>query len=164
MKRVLSIDQSSRVTGYAIFDNKNLVTFGHFSIPANKTMGQRLESFFNHLKDLLEKYNIQTLYFEGIQYQNNAETFKKLAMIQGIVFYCSQVLKISSKELTPSHWRKILKEKNKISFGRARAEQKENAQKFVKEYFNKEATEDECDAICLGLAALYEEDSLKSAF
>ena len=63
MKRVLSIDQSSRVTGYAIFDNKNLVTFGHFSIPANKTMGQRLESFFNHLKDLLEKYNIQTLYF-----------------------------------------------------------------------------------------------------
>lgn len=103
MKRVLSIDQSSRVTGYAIFDNKNLVTFGHFSIPANKTMGQRLESFFNHLKDLLEKYNVQTLYFEGIQYQNNAETFKKLAMIQGIVFYCSQVLKISSKELTPSH-------------------------------------------------------------
>ena len=164
MKRTLALDQSSRITGYAIFDNKNLVEVGHFSIPANKTMGQRLKLFYNHLKSLIIAYNIEEIFFEGIQYQNNAETFKKLAMVQGIVFYCTEKLKKPSKELTPSHWRSILKEKHNVSFGRNRVDQKKNAQKFVKEQFNKVATEDECDAICLGLAALYEKDSLKSAF
>lgn len=164
MLRTLAIDQSSRMTGYAIFDNKNLVTFGHFSIPANKALGQRLESFYIHLKNLIDVYNIEEVYFEGIQHQGNVETYKKLAMIQGMIYYCTQVLKIPCKELAPSHWRSIIKEKYKINFGRARAEQKATAKKFVKDHLQKEATEDECDAICLGLAALYEKDKQKSVF
>lgn len=164
MRRTIAIDQSSRVTGYAVFDNKNLVTFGHFSIPANKTLGQRLEGFFIKLKNLIEVYNAEEVYFEGIQRQQNVETFKKLAMIQGIVYYCTQVLRVPCKELAPSHWRSVIKEKYRINFGKVRAEQKQKAQKFVKDHFQIDATEDECDAICLGLAALYEEDKHKSAF
>ena len=164
MQRTMAIDQSSRTTGWAIYDNKNLVTFGHFSVPANKTIGQRLEAFYTRLKNLIETYNIEELFFEGIQYQNNAETYKKLAMIQGIVFYCSQILKIPCTELTPSHWRSIIKTKHKINFGKTRIEQKQQAQKFVQEYFKESPTEDECDAICLGLAGLYEKDQRKSAF
>lgn len=163
MKRTLAIDQSSRVTGYAIYDNKNLITFGHFSIPANKTIGQRLDGFYNKLSELIDKYNIQHLYYEGIQYQNNAETYKKLAMIQAMVIYTCYP-NLPCTELTPSHWRSIIKEKHKINFGRTRIEQKQKAKDFVKEYFNETPTEDECDAICLGLAALYEEENSKSAF
>jgi Asp/Glu/hydantoin racemase len=57
-----------------------------------------------------------------------------------------------------------LSEKHKIKFGRTRAEQKQKAQEFVKEFFNKKVTEDEADAICLGYAGVLEDEQSKSAF
>ena len=165
MRRTMSIDQSSRVTGWAIYDNERLTEWGHFPIPANKTMGQRLKLFHQHLVELLDFYNVEQLYFEGIQLQNgNAETYKKLAMIQAIVFFTCDIKQVPCTELMPSHWRKIIGEKHNWKFGRSRAEQKQKAAEFVKKQFNVCPTEDECDAICLGLAGIYEEKSHKSAF
>lgn len=162
MKRIMSLDQSSRVTGWAIYDNKNLIAFGHFSIPANKIMQQRLRSFVTYLNDLIEKYHPEKIYYEGIQYQSNIETYKKLAYIQAMIIYFSSSIPIM--ELAPSHWRSIIKDKHGIKFGRSRAEQKQKAQDFVKEFFNKEVTEDEADAICLGLAGVLEDEKNRSAF
>ena len=42
--------------------------------------------------------------------------------------------------------------------------QKAAAKEFVKTFFNIEATEDECDAVCLGLAGIIEREGNKSAF
>jgi len=164
MRRILSFDQSSRTTAYAVFDNKKLITFGHFSIPANKTIGKRLESFLKHFNELIEKYHPEEIYFEGIQYQNNAETYKKLAMIQGIIYYWCTSINIPHTELTPSHWRSIIRDKYGIKFGRSRAEQKSQAKKFIEDEFKLSPTEDECDAICLGLAGVIENEKTKSAF
>lgn len=163
MFRTLAIDQASRITGWAVYDNKQLIAHGHFSISANKTIAERLDSFGEELFDLLEKYHPQKLYYEGIQYQNNAETYKKLAMIQAIVIYTCYG-NVPCTELAPSHWRSILSEKYKIKFGRTRAEQKQKAQEFVKEFFHKKVTEDEADAICLGYAGVLEDEQSKSAF
>ena len=163
MRRTLAVDQASRVTGWAVYDNKNLIAYGHFSIPANKTIGQRLDLFCDKLFDLIKKYNAEKLYYEGIQYQNNIETYKKLAMIQAMVIYtCFD--EIPCMELTPSHWRSIIKDKHGTKFGRSRTEQKEKAKEFVKTYFDKEVTEDEADAICLGYAGVLEDEKNKSAF
>ena len=164
MRRTMALDQASRTTGWAIYDNKNLVTSGHFSIPANKTMQQRLISFVNHLSELIEKYNVEKIYYEGIQYQNNIETYKKLAYIQAMIIYTTTIDNIPILELSPSHWRSIIKDKNGIKFGRFRIEQKQKAQEFVKEFFDKEVTEDEADAICLGYAGVLEDEKTKSAF
>ena len=103
MKRTLAFDQSSKVTGYAVYDNQNLVTFGHFSIPANKIIQERLETFIYKIDVLIQKYHPEKVYFEGIQYQSNAETYKKLAMIQAMLLYKSAQDKIPIQELTPSH-------------------------------------------------------------
>lgn len=164
MRRTLALDQASRVTGWAIYDNKNLVTSGHFSIAANKTMQQRLLSFIDHLNELINKYNVEKIYYEGIQYQNNIETYKKLAYIQAMIIYNTTVHNLPILELTPSHWRSLIKDKHGVKFGRSRAEQKKKAQEFVKEYFNIDATEDEADAICLGYAGILEDEKNKSAF
>lgn len=164
MRRTLALDQASRTTGWAIFDNKQLVTAGHFSIPANKTMQQRLLSFVNHLHDLVNKYHVEKIYYEGIQYQNNIETYKKLAYIQAMIIYNTALDNKPLLELSPSHWRSVIKDKHGIKFGRSRTEQKQKAQEFVKEFFNKDVTEDEADAICLGYAGVLEDEKTKSAF
>lgn len=164
MRRTLALDQASRVTGWAVFDNKTLIESGHFSIPANKTMQQRLLSFIEHLEELIVKYHVEKIYYEGIQYQSNIETYKKLAYIQAMIIYNTAISKVPILELAPSHWRSIIKEKHGIKFGRSRAEQKQKSQDFVKDFFNKIVTEDEADAICLGYAGILEDEKLKSAF
>lgn len=164
MRRTLALDQASRTTGWAIYDNKNLITSGHFSIPANKTMQQRLISFVDHLQDLITKYHVEKIYYEGIQYQSNIETYKKLAYIQAMIIYNAASDNIPILELTPSHWRSVIKDKHGIKFGRSRTEQKQKAQEFVKDFFNQNVTEDEADAICLGYAGILEDEKTKSAF
>lgn len=164
MRRTLALDQASRTTGWAVFDNKKLIGFGHFSISANKSMGERLDSFIREFNILIETYHPEKIYFEGIQYQNNAETYKKLAMIQAMVIYWSRQKQIENLELTPSHWRSIIKDKHGIKFGRTRAEQKAKSKQFVEDNFKSFASEDEADAICLGYAGILEDEKLKSAF
>lgn len=165
MRRVLSLDQASRTTGWAVFDNKSLIAFGHFSIAANKDIGQRLHKFTDELNSLIDKYHPEKIYFEGIQYQNNIETYKKLAFIQAVLIYAiTGSQKIENKELSPSHWRSLIKDKHGIKFGRSRTEQKKKSQEFVKAQFNQEVTEDEADAICLGYAGILEDEKFKSAF
>lgn len=162
MRRTLALDQASRTTGWAVYDNKTLIASGHFSIPANKIMKDRLYSFVIYLNDLIEQYHPEKIYYEGIQYQSNIETYKKLAYIQAMIIYFSSSIPIT--ELSPSHWRSIIKDKHGIKFGRARAEQKKKAQEFVKNFFDKDVTEDEADAICLGYAGILEDEKTKSAF
>ena len=66
--------------------------------------------------------------------------------------------------LAPSHWRSILKSPFGIGFGRSRAEQKKSARGFVKDHYNIDVSEDEADAICIGIAGIIEKNSKKSAF
>lgn len=162
MRRTLALDQSSRITGWAVFDNETLIASGHFSIPANKIMRDRLNLFVIHLDELVNKYHPEKIYYEGIQYQSNIETYKKLAYIQAMIIYYSTNIPIT--ELSPSHWRSIIKDKHKVKFGRSRNEQKQKAQEFVKNFFDKDVTEDEADAICLGYAGILEDEKNKSAF
>lgn len=160
----LSLDQSSRITGWAVFEDKKLTDCGQFVIKANKTMQERLNDFISELEILITTFKPDKIFYEGIQYQSNAETYKKLAYIQAMIIFCTNVLNIEIEELSPSHWRSILKDEFNWKFGRARAEQKEKSQSFVEKYFNIIASEDTCDAICLGYAGIVEENKNKSAF
>ena len=66
-------------------------------------MQQRLLSFVNHLHDLINKYHVEKIYYEGIQYQNNIETYKKLAYIQAMIIYNTALDNKPLLELSPSH-------------------------------------------------------------
>lgn len=160
----LALDQSSRTTGWAIFEDKKVTNYGQFSVKSNKSIQERLDDFVTEFEILITTFNPDKIFYEGIQYQSNAETYKKLAYIQAMIIFCTNVLNIEIKELTPSHWRSILREEYKWNFGRSRKDQKMNARKFVNSYFNIIASEDTCDAICLGFAGILEEEKNKSAF
>ena len=160
----LALDQALQTTGWAIFNDGQLVNHGHFSIPANKPIEQRLLMIMKKLSELENEFEFENLFFEDIQSQQNKETYKKLAYVQAAILIWCYNTNHKFTILSPSHWRSILKDKYKINFGRARAEQKKAAQELVRQRFQIEATEDECDAICIGLAGLIENQKTKSAF
>ena len=160
----LSLDQAMRTTGWAIFENKDLKQYGNFTIPGNIPLEQRLNQFIKELNDLYREYEFDELFFEDIQNQNNNETYKKLAYVQATIIIWCYNNNIKFHILPPSHWRSVLKERCGISFGRKREEQKQVAIQFIEQWFKKNVTTDEADAICLGYAGILESKNAQSAF
>lgn len=163
--RLLALDQASRVTGVAIFDDDKLVKYGTFEIKSNQELGKRLTQFLENLDKLYAAYHFDAVAYEDIQLQmGNVETYKKLAYIQAMILFWCEKHEKNLYCLSPSHWRKILKDKYGMSWGRKRIEQKQTAIDFIQEHYEKEVDSDTADAICIGCAANIEINKNKSAF
>ena len=163
--RLLALDQASRVTGVAIFDDDKLIKYGTFEIKSNQELGKRLTQFLENLDKLYAAYHFDAVAYEDIQLQmGNVETYKKLAYIQAMILFWCEKHEKNLYCLSPSHWRKILKDKYGMSWGRKRAEQKQTAIDFIQEHYKKEVDSDTADAICIGCAANIEINKNKSAF
>lgn len=163
--RFLALDQASRVTGVAIFDDDKLVKYGTFEIKSNQELGKRLTHFLENLDKLYAAYHFDAVAYEDIQLQmGNVETYKRLAYVQAMILFWCEKHEKNLYCLSPSHWRKILKDKYGMSWGRKRAEQKQTAIDFIQEHYEKEVDSDTADAICIGCAANIEINRTESAF
>ena len=163
--RLLALDQASRVTGVAIFDDDKLLKYGTFEIKSNQELGKRLTQFLENLDKLYAAYHLDAVAYEDIQLQmGNVETYKKLAYIQAMILFWCEKHEKNLYCLSPSHWRKVLKDKYGMSWGRKRVEQKQTAIDFIQEHYEKEVDSDTADAICIGCAANIEINRTESAF
>lgn len=163
--RLLALDQASRVTGVAIFDDDKLIKYGTFEIKSNQELGKRLTQFLENLDKLYAAYHFDAIAYEDIQLQmGNVETYKKLAYIQAMILFWCEKHEKNLYCLSPSHWRKVLKDKYGMSWGRKRAEQKQTAIDFIQEHYKKKVDSDTADAICIGCAANIEINKTESAF
>lgn len=151
MAKILALDQASKCSGWSVFINEELKDWGHLNTN-QEDIGERLLTIHNFIKDKVQEWNIDTIIFEDIQLQssvgNNVKTFKVLANVYGVVLMTAVELNKKYKVIPSSTWKSKLQIK-----GRTRPEQKRNAQKFVFEKYGIKATQDECDAICIGTCA-----------
>lgn len=148
--KILALDQSTRITGWAVFADDALQEYGKFDAEnAGADIGKRLTYIRTKVQSLIEKHDIQKVVFEEIQLQNtvgnNVVTYKKLAYVQAIIIQLLDEIKMPYEIVASSSWKSTLGIK-----GRARAEQKKNAQIYINTSYGIKATQDECDAICIG--------------
>lgn len=164
---LLALDQAAKISGATVFDKttEKPIDILTWTIKDKGDMGQRLHDFLRELNKVYKQHPFTELVFEDIQLQaGNVKTFKTLAYIQAtIILWCAKN-EIPYTIMSPSHWRKVLKEKYDVTWGRSRKEQKAAAQELVKQLTNQDFTEDECDSFCIGLAYLAEQGKAKSAF
>lgn len=158
--RILALDQSSRVSGYAIFDGDDLIDSGKFTVD-DSDIGIRLVKIRNKVEELIDKNKIDLVAFEDIQLQankgpTNVTTYKVLAEVFGVLEELCSEKKISYRIVHSQTWKSVLNIK-----GSERSTQKKNAQEYVLKTYGKKVSQDESDAICLGTSVVKEE---KSAF
>lgn len=146
--KMLALDQASRTSGFAIFEDNKLIKYGKFTFE-DPDFGVRLMKIRNKVQSLIEEFSIDKVVFEDIQLQDNVDTFKKLAEVFGVIFELVTELNIPHEAILSTSWKSTLKIK-----GTKRPEQKKNAQLWVNENYNIKPTQDECDAICIGVHAL----------
>lgn len=148
MSRLLALDQASKVTGWAIFEDGELKSYGKISLDDPNT-DIRLVQLRQDIQTLVADYNIDEVIFEDIQQQNNVannvQTFKVLAEVYGVVSELLQEIQIPHSTVLAASWKSTLGIK-----GRTRAEQKKNAQLYVEQSYGIHVIQDIADAVCIG--------------
>lgn len=158
MQNILALDQASRTSGFAVFQEDQLIASGTFTFD-DDSFSLRLVKIRNKVISLIEQYNINKILLEDIQLQgqtNNVETYRKLAEVRGVLSELACEMKIPHEIIHSQTWKSTLDIK-----GRDRATQKRNAQAFVATTYGKKVSQDESDAICIGSHYI---KSNKSAF
>ena len=145
---ILALDQSSRITGYAIFRNGELYSHGKFEV-TDDDVGKRLNKIRDKIAELIADFDIDEVILEDIymdnHHVNNVSTFKILAEVFGVIYELATELGLKTQAILAGTWKSTCGVK-----GKTRPEQKRNAQQFVIDTYNIKATQDECDAICIG--------------
>jgi len=143
-QRIIALDNATHITGWAVFDNTQLVSYGKYTTQ-DKDTSDRILEMGDWLSNLLVKWEPNTIILEDIQQQNNVSTFKVLAKLQGVLEYISKKNGVEYYIISPATWKH-----NAQVQGRTRIDQKRSAQLIVNKIYGVQATQDECDAILLG--------------
>lgn len=149
--RVLALDAATNITGYSIYDDRDLVSYGTF-----KTSGEKAEERIHEVKEWLKAAiaawepdfvgieNIQLQSFGNNQYQ--VETYRVLANLQGVLIDTLFEACIDHDLVSVNTWRNYCN----VGQGTGRENKKKQAQDKVKLWYNQNCTQDEADAICIG--------------
>ena len=147
--KLLALDQATRTTGYAVFNDGVPIVIGHFTITKDD-FAERLVEIRNTVIKLIEEHDIDTVAFEDIQLQNNVvqnvKTFKMLAEVFGVILELLQERKMTYYVVAPNVWKATFK-----IAGRGREAEKKLAQKYVLDEYGMKCTQDEADAACIGI-------------
>lgn len=147
---MISFDQSSSVTGYAVFEDGKYIRSGTIDLSMNHDAKSRLKSMMMLINGMICSTGASRVVIEDIQQQTNSSTYKMLAQLQGAIMYYCYENQIKFSTIAPVSWRK------RLGFEQGRKVRryalKLQSVKYVSEHLGKKVNDDEADAICVGLA------------
>lgn len=150
--KILSFDQSTRVSGWSLFENNKYVCSG--VVDMSKSELDTAERSFEMAKSLwkiIKKYKPDRLILEETSQQSNAKVLIVLSRLQGMIIGYAEAHGVNVHILLPTQWRKQLgfSQGSKVK----RAELKEQSANYIKENYGFNLSEDENEAICINEAA-----------
>jgi len=160
---ILSLDLSTKSTGWAFFEDGRLIAHG--CITASSTdLINRIEKIVNELKEVVKDYTISKVVVEEVRPEGgygvgNLKTHRALMWLQAAVAFWmhTDYRTVDIDYIYPSSWRATLGIKN--GRGIKRMTLKEADVEFVKNKYGIAVNDDEADAICIGLAQYMQQDS-----
>jgi Holliday junction resolvasome RuvABC endonuclease subunit len=146
--RVVAIDNASHNAGISVFDDGKLVFYHLYQFDGDTI--KRLCDNRKLLNDeIAQKWKPDLVVLEDIQYQNNIQTFKTLAMLLGNSLVCMRDNNIRTETVLSKVWRAHF-----IINGKTRLQEKKQAIDKVKQMYNVDVNDDIAEAILLGKYAV----------
>lgn len=158
MSNLLAIDQSSQVSGWAVYEIETgkLLDYGSFT-ESSSDFDTRLYHISRNIRNLIATNNITQVWLEDIQLQGdgvqNVVVYKRLAEVIGVICCLCTELNVPRTVVPPATWRHTCGIK-----GKTRLDKKRNAQVLVENKYNVKVSDDIADAICIGLHALSQQN------
>lgn len=156
MANILSLDQSSHIIGYSVWNDNVPIKVSHFNAKGT-ALAERLVSIKQQILKLIKEYDIEQVVFEDIQLQSNVvqnvKTFKMLAEVFGVLELTLTEIKMPFQVVAPMVWKANIK-----VAGKGRIKEKALTQKWVKDTYGLTCTEDEADSVGIGAWAIRQQD------
>ena len=151
--RLMSIDESSKISGCALFENGELTDYLVIDKRKIKDSSLRLHEMCKEVLETMKLWNPNGIYIEHPQGSgSNVLTVGMLSEIIGVARAYAIEHECDFEEIAPSVWRRLLKFKQ--GGGKKRAELKQMSIDYVKERYDITASDDLADAICIGTAVI----------
>lgn len=104
--KLLSLDMSTRKTGWAIFDDNNLIAYNLIEIKGSNTI-ERTAFMSDKIQELITSYNVDCVACEDVpvSVHSNLEIGKNLCVLQGCLLEMSRSLGVKLHLMHPTYWR-----------------------------------------------------------
>lgn len=155
-KILIALDESTTCTGYAVFDDGELIEHGIFSFKSKDVL-ERVSLIMEEIEELIKTYKPDNIVIEDVQITMNAATAKSLLGLQFMIEVYAHKNNISCKTYRTTKWRKILGLSNSRSLDR-KAKKQETIDYVKNKYGIEILKDDESDAIAIGTAYLLERE------
>lgn len=154
--KLISLDTSSNSTGYSIFLNAKYSLSGTLTPEKGLSGQEKLDNMCRKIAELLSKESPDIVIIERMSVGRNVRTARILSEIIGVVYgWCLANNQVYYEEITPAQWRSELGLPTKSN------ELKQTAIDFVSSKGIYPGTNDEADAICIGMAYISKIDKLQ---
>lgn len=144
---ILSVDSSTTKTGWALWNNSNLVNQGVIS-PKHKDYFDRVYEMYCVIRGMVSDFNVKELVIESPSFVRlNPQSTLKLNQLYGAIRCLCRDVDIKCNIINPKSW------KSKLLKAKKRVEQKEEAVNIVNNLYNlglKKTHDDIADAVLLG--------------
>lgn len=151
---ILSIDASTKSTGYAIYKHNKLISYDCIKTTSSQLFNRINKMVIEIQKILFENPDIDYVVLQQVRQEGfmNIKTYKALMYLQGCIgkMIYDNFKHIQMDFLYPSAWRKVCQIKQ--GRGVKRNQQKKNDIQWVKDNFNIQVNDDIADAIGIGYA------------
>lgn len=146
--KILSLDLSTKSSGYAIGENATLLKHGYITASSTNPI-KRIIKMREQIKKIIQQEKIQKIILQEVRNEINSHTFKILIWLQAAIIIAAYEInsKIQYDFLGASQWRAVLKIKQ--GRGIKREDLKPKDIQYVFEKYNIKANDDQADAICL---------------
>lgn len=154
-KKLLALDQASKVSGYAVFDQDgSLISYGKISVDGEPI--DRIIELRNKVEQIIDHFEIDEVVIEDVYYSEtsdnpiaNVETFKILCFTMAGLLFMLTEKDIPHTIMNATTWKSLMH-----VTGKDRVNQKRSAQKVVENEFGIKVIQDISDAVCIGGAHL----------
>lgn len=158
---ILSLDLSTKSSGWAVFKEEELIDYGCIT-SASTDLIKRIHIMTNGIKEVLNKYKIEKIVLEEVRPDvgsSNLQTHRALMWLQAAtaIMVHDDFNKIQIEYIYPSSWRAACGIKN--GRGVLRKTLKQYDIEFVKENFGIDVNDDIADAIGIGYSKINEVDN-----
>ena len=152
MSKILSLDTSSKITGYAVYYDGELVRYSSIDKTDVKDGNQRLRMMISELITLIEREAPDVVVVEETVVTRNPQTQRMLSMILGAILGVCVSYGFAYCALRPTQWRKAVRGEDE-KLPRKREELKKwSVDKVIELFGINEVNDDVSDAILIGMA------------
>lgn len=147
---ILSLDQATKNSGYAIIKNGNIINYGMIN-QTGDNVHIRISKIVKRVRELIEKYDIKVLVLEDIYLGFNAKTYEVLAGLKFILIHLAIEYGIDYVVIKAVEWKSY----HNILSGDSITQKIAGVQR-IKDKIGIDVSEDTSDAILQGVFAYTE--------